>query len=110
MIVDKLFGAKSSDYAKFAIFVVDAADAGDDVAVKIVKDGADYMSAVARRLWQLNPGRMSIIGGLAPRLVPWMDKDVAEKLSPALNQPEFGAVYYAKQCMKKLQQPKMAEA
>jgi glucosamine kinase len=110
MIVDKLFGAKSSDYAKFAIFVVDAADAGDEVAVKIVKDGAAYMSAVARRLWQINPGRMSIIGGLAPRLVPWMDADVADKLSPALSQPEFGAVYYAKQCMKKLQQPKMAEA
>jgi glucosamine kinase len=110
MIVDKLFGAKSSDYAKFAIFVVDAADAGDEVAVKIVKDGAAYMSAVARRLWQTNPGRMSIIGGLAPRLIPWMDINIAEKLSPALSQPEFGAVYYAKQCMKKLQQPKMAEA
>lgn len=110
MIVDKLFGAKSSDYAKFAIFVVDAADAGDDVAVQIVKDGASYMSAVARRLWNTNPGRMSIIGGLAPRLIPWMDADVADKLSPALNQPEFGAVYYAKQCMKRLQQPKMAEA
>lgn len=101
MIVDKMFGAKSSDYAKFAIFVVDAADAGDEVAISIVKDGAAYMSAVARRLWATQPGRMSIIGGLAPRLIPWMDKDMADNLSPALYQPEFGAVYFAKQQSKR---------
>lgn len=100
MIVDKMFGAKSSDYAKFAIFVVDAADAGDEVAISIVKEGAAYMSAVARRLWAAQPGRMSIIGGLAPRLIPWMDKEMANNLSPALYQPEFGAVYYAKQQLK----------
>lgn len=97
MIVDKLFGAKQGDYARFAIFVVDAADAGDEVAINIVKEGAAYMSAVARRLWATQPGRMSMIGGLAPRLIPWMDQDMAEKLSPALYQPEFGAVYFAKQ-------------
>ena len=101
MIVDKMCGAKSSEYAKLAIFVVDAADAGDAVAVQIVKDGAAYMSNVARKLWATNPGRMSIIGGLAPRLIPWMDADIAANLSPALFQPEFGAVYYAKQSEQK---------
>lgn len=101
MIVDKMFGAKSSDYAKFAIFVVDAADAGDEVAINIVKEGAAYMSAVASRLWATEPGRMSIIGGLAPRLIPWMDKEMADNLSPALYQPEFGAVYFAKQQFKR---------
>jgi glucosamine kinase len=39
-----------------------------------------------------------MIGGLAPRLIPWMEKDIAEHLSPALFQPEFGAVYFARQC------------
>lgn len=97
MIVDRMFGAKQGDYAKFAIFVVDAADAGDAVAISIAKDGAAYMSGVARKLWATNPGRMSIIGGLAPRLIPWMDADMVANLSPALYQPEFGAVYFAKQ-------------
>ncbi|WP_049628977.1 N-acetylglucosamine kinase [Cellvibrio sp. pealriver] len=100
MIVDRMFGAKQGDYAKFAIFVVDAADAGDAVAIGIAKEGAAYMSGIARKLWATNPGRMSIIGGLAPRLIPWMEKDMAEKLSPALYQPEFGAVYFAKQRFK----------
>lgn len=100
MIVDKMFGARQGDYAKFAIFVVDAADEGDAVAINIVKDGAAYMSGVARKLWATSPGRMSIIGGLAPRLIPWMDKDMADNLSPVLYQPEFGAVYFAKQALK----------
>lgn len=100
MIVDRMFGAKQGDYAKFAIFVVDAADAGDAVAISIVKEGAAYMTGVARKLWATNPGRMSIIGGLAPRLIPWMDSDMSANLSPALYQPEFGAVYFAKQLFK----------
>jgi len=97
VIVDKMCGAKPSDYARFALLVVDAADAGDAVALRIVQAGADYMSAVARKLWQTQPGRMSMIGGLAPRLIPWMDQAMANNLSPALYQPEFGAVYFAKQ-------------
>jgi glucosamine kinase len=99
MIVDKMFGARQGDYARFAIFVVDAADAGDAVAISIVKEGAAYMSNVARKLWETNPGRMAMIGGLAPRLVHWMDNDMVAHLSPALYQPEFGAVYFAKQAI-----------
>lgn len=101
MIVDKLFGATQGDYARFAVFVLDAAEAGDAVAINIVKDGAGYMSDIARKLWVTNPGRMSMIGGLAPRLIPWMDKEMAEHLSPVLYQPEFGAVYFAKQALAK---------
>ncbi len=99
MIVDKLCGARQSDYARLANFVMDAADDGDAVAVKIVKDGAAYMSGIAGKLWATNPGRMAMIGGLAPRLIPWMDKDMVDHMSPVLYQPEFGAVYYAKQAL-----------
>lgn len=97
MIVDKLFGARQGDYARFAFLVLDAADAGDAVATTIVREGAAYMSDIARKLWATQPGRMSMIGGLAERLIPWMEKEIANQLSPVLYQPEFGAVYFAKQ-------------
>lgn len=97
MVVDKMFGAKQDDYAKFAVFVLEAADAGDEVACAIVKEGAAYMNAVAQKLLATNPERMSIIGGLAARLMGWMQKDITDQFSPALYQPEFGAVYFAKQ-------------
>jgi glucosamine kinase len=94
-LVDKLCGAKARDYAQLAVLVMDAAEAGDSQAEAIVKEGAAYMSAVAARLWATAPGRMSMIGGLAPRLIPWMDKTISAHLSPALYQPEFGAALYA---------------
>jgi len=97
MIVDKMAGAKSSDYAQLAIFVLDAADRDDAVALAIVKQGADYLSAVAERLWETKPARMSLLGGLAQRLIPWMSPAMVERLSAPLNQPEFGAVYFAQQ-------------
>lgn len=98
MMLDRLFGATQADYARFAILVVDAATAGDAVAMGIVREGAAYLSDVARKLWATNPGRMSLIGGLAPSLIPWMDQDISAHLSPALSPPEFGAVYFASQC------------
>lgn len=97
MIVDRMGAAKSSDYAQLAVLVLDAAEAGDEVAEKIVRDGADYMSAVAEKLWETEPHRMSIIGGLSARLIPWLKPDVVSNLSTPINQPEFGAIYYAKQ-------------
>lgn len=103
MIVDKMAGAKSSDYAQLAIFVLDAADREDAVALAIVKQGADYLSAVAERLWETKPGRMSLLGGVAQRMIPWMSPAVVERLSAPLNQPEFGAVYFAQQMNDALQ-------
>lgn len=96
MIVDKMTEAKSSDYARLAIFVLDAAEQGDAAALGIVQHGAVYLSAVAEKLWHTGPRRMSLLGGVAQRLTSWMSVSIVERLSPALKQPEFGAVYYAK--------------
>lgn len=97
MIVDKMGSAKSSDYAKLARLVLDAADAGDEVSVKIMREGADYLSALAEKLLETEPSRMSLIGGLSERLIPWLKPNIATALSAPLNQPEYGAVYYARQ-------------
>jgi glucosamine kinase len=97
MIVDKMGAAKSSDYAQLARFVLDAADMNDEISVNIMREGADYLSAVAEKLWETDPGRMSLIGGLSGRLTPWLKPSVAAGLSNPINQPEFGAVYFARQ-------------
>jgi glucosamine kinase len=97
MIVDKMGAAKSNDYAQLARFVLDAADQNDEVAVSIMREGAAYMSAVAEKLLETGPSRMSLIGGLSERLIPWLKPSVATSLSSPINQPEYGAVYFAKQ-------------
>jgi len=97
MIVDKMGAAKSNDYAQFARFVLEAAEQKDEVAIKIMREGADYMSALAEKLWETGPSRMSLIGGLSGPLTPWLNPSVAASLSNPISQPEFGAVYFAKQ-------------
>ncbi|WP_339615982.1 BadF/BadG/BcrA/BcrD ATPase family protein [uncultured Gilvimarinus sp.] len=105
MIVERLNGAKSSDYAKLAPLVFNAAEQGDEIALRIIHEGADYLTAIARRLWSINPPRMSMLGGVSQRIVDWMDKDIAERMSAPLRQPEFGAVHYARTQFAALAEP-----
>lgn len=97
MIVDKLGAAKSSDFAALAAFVFQAAEMNDEVAIKILREGADYLSAIGESLWQAEPGRMSLIGGLSERIKPWLKSSVTQHLSDPISQPECGAVYFARQ-------------
>lgn len=97
MIVEKMGAAKSNDYAQLARFVFEAAKSNDEVAVNILHEGAAYINAVAEKLWETQPGRMSFIGGLSESLMPWLASSVVANLSNPINQPEFGAVYFARQ-------------
>ena len=96
-IVENLAGQTSSVYAKLARIVLECANEQDHVAKGIVKEGAAYISELARKLFEVNPPRFSMIGGLAEPLAPWLDKDVIVKLSPTLAPPELGATYFARQ-------------
>lgn len=95
-LVEKI-GYGASQYAQLAPLVIAAANHGDPVAMAIVKDGADYISKLASKLLVAKPPRLSLIGGLAPLLVPWLAPEIQAQLAPALEQPEMGAVRLAMQ-------------
>ena len=95
-IVEAIAGKKATFYAQLANLVFDAAEQGDDVALSIVKEGAEYIDSLARTLLAKKPSRLSMLGGLTPRLKPWLDQDIQSQLSEPLSPPEVGAVYFAK--------------
>ncbi len=95
-LIEYLSSAKSSDYAKLAPLVFSAVEKNDAVATAIVKEGAAYIEAIAKKLLALNPPRLSMIGGISPLLLDWFSEDVVEKISPPLDQPEEGAVHFAR--------------
>ncbi len=97
MIVDRMAGAPSRDYAALAGLVLQAAHDGDTIALAIVREGAAYLDAVAEKLWQTGVSRLSLIGGLGQILLPWLSDATLARLSEPLRQPEFGAVYFARQ-------------
>lgn len=94
-LVEAISGQKSRFFAQLAGLVFDAAAADDSVAKAIVIEGAAYISGLARKLMATDPKRMSIIGGLAPLLLPYLEDDVRKTLSKPLAQPELGAIYFA---------------
>ena len=96
-LVENIAGKPATYYAQLANLVFDAAEQGDKVAKNIVKEGAEYINDIARTLWKKNPPRLSMIGGLTPRLRPWLDESIQAKLSDPLSPPEVGSVLFAKQ-------------
>jgi len=96
-LVEVIAGKPAAYYAKLANLVFDAAEEGDDLALTIVKEGASYIDDVARQLWNKQPPRMSLIGGLTPRIKPWLGAETRERLSEPLSPPEIGAVLFAQQ-------------
>lgn len=102
-LVEAIAGKVATYYAQLANLVFDAAEAGDKVALGIVEEGAEYINSIARTLWAKNPKRMSMIGGLTPRLKPWLAKEIQAQLSEPLSPPEVGSVLFARKQHAKLQ-------
>jgi len=98
-LVEVIAGKPAAFYARMANLVFDAAEQGDALALAIVKEGANYIDNVATQLSKCCPPRLSLIGGLTPRLLPWLAQEVQNSLSAPLNSPEVGAVFYARQQM-----------
>ena len=98
-LVEAIAGKPAAFYARMANLVFDAAEQGDALALAIVKEGANYIDNVATQLSKRCPPRLSLIGGLTPRLLPWLAQEVQNSLSAPLNSPEVGAVFYARQQM-----------
>lgn len=100
-LVEVIAGKAATYYAQLANLVFDAAEQGDKVALAIISEGAQYINSIASILWARNPPRMSMIGGLTPRLKPWLKKEIQGQLSEPLNPPEVGSVLFARQELEK---------
>ncbi|MBU2878436.1 BadF/BadG/BcrA/BcrD ATPase family protein [Aliiglaciecola lipolytica] len=95
-IVEKYLTSSTADFAKLAPLVFEYADQNDFVATGIVKQGATYLSSLARKLQTHGPQRTAFIGGLASRIQPWLDEDIQGSIQPPIAAPEYGAIMLAK--------------
>ena len=102
-IVEKIAGKKATFYAQLANLVFDAAEQGDKIALSIVEEGAEYINSLARSLLTRKPARISMLGGLTPRLKPWLAEELKAQLSEPMSAPEVGSVLFARQELAKLQ-------
>ena len=80
--------ATPGDFAAFAPRVFKYADEGDELAVGILRQTADDAAMLIRRLLELGAPKVAMIGGIFPRLYPWLPDDV----KPDLVKPEGDAL------------------
>jgi glucosamine kinase len=93
--------ATATDYATFAPLVLRHADAGDPVARRIVRDAAEQIDELVRRLAECGASRIALLGGLASSMQPWLAPDVQRRLVAVEGDAVDGALHLARRAVMK---------
>ena len=93
--------ATATDYATFAPLVMRHADAGDSVARRVVRDAAEQIDELVRRLSECGASRVALLGGLASSMQPWLAPDVQRRLVPIEGDAVDGALRLARRAVMK---------
>lgn len=88
--------ASATDYAALAPMVMRHADQGDPVGRRIVQGAAEQIDTLVRVLFEKGAPRVTLLGGLASPLEPWLSPDVRRRLKPADGDAVSGAIILAK--------------
>lgn len=93
-IVEIFNHAPPADFASFAPLVIEAAGIDDPIALKIVQEGADYLSRLALRALSVGDNRLALVGGVTAEILPWLNEVVLNVVYKAQHGPERGALFY----------------
>jgi len=93
--------ATATDYATFAPLVMRHADAGDPIARRIVREAAEQIDDLVRRLTECGAPRVALLGGLASSVQPWLAPDVQRRLVPVEGDAVDGALHLARRAAMK---------
>ncbi len=84
--------ARPSDYGAYAPATFAAASAGDPVALDIVHEAATALSELALAVRGLGADRLSMVGGVADAVRPYLLPEVADALSTPMMDALEGAI------------------
>jgi glucosamine kinase len=88
--------ASATDYAVLAPMVMRHADQGDPAGRRIVQSAAEQIDTLVRVLFEKGAPRVTLLGGLASPLEPWLAPDVRRRLKPADGDAVCGAIILAR--------------
>lgn len=88
-------GATPRDYAQLAPVVMDHAEANDAIARSIVEDAANHIERFIETIFEAGAPRCAVVGGLAPRMRPWLRERTLRLLSEPQGDALDGALRLA---------------
>ena len=95
-IVRWMTGALPRDFATLAPEVVAHAARNDPVAVELLRLAGGHIEALAQRLVALGVDRLSLVGGLAPAIEPWLSHATRRHLVAPQGDTVAGALQLAR--------------
>ena len=101
-IVTFAAGASSADYARFAPLIFKYALADDPLAVTLVSETAEAAISIIDTLGAAGAPSVSLIGGLAEPLLPWLPNRLSGFITPPQSDPADGAILMARRAFFKL--------
>jgi glucosamine kinase len=94
-VIDWMDRATPGDYAHFAPLVLDHAEDGDEIARSIVHAAALHVERFIETILARDSPRCVLMGGLAPRMKPWLRQHIAAKIDAPLGDALDGALVLA---------------
>ncbi|GGO76841.1 N-acetylglucosamine kinase [Marinobacterium nitratireducens] len=88
--------AQPGDYGAFAPLVLEQANAGDEMALGLVRQSAGEAGALVERLLALGMERICLMGGLAAAIEPWLSPAQRAHLVDAAGDAMDGALLLAR--------------
>lgn len=87
--------ATPGEYARFAPLVMDYADAGDDIAMSIVREAAMHVDCFIDTMIARGAEKCVLMGGLSRRMTPWLSARSVALLTAPLGDALEGALILA---------------
>lgn len=88
--------AEAGDYAQYAPQVIAAGRDGDSEAILILRAAGASLGDMLLALQGFGAPRLSLIGGLAQPIQPWLPENCRRLIAPALGDPIDGAILMAR--------------
>jgi glucosamine kinase len=101
-IVHWMTGASPKDFATFAPDIVEHALANDPVAVELLRLAGGHLDALAQRLIDFGVDRLSLVGGLAASIEPWLADSTRHHLVAPRGDAVAGALQLARKAAESL--------
>jgi glucosamine kinase len=94
--------ASPKDFAAFAPAIVEHALANDPVAVELLRLAGGHVDALAQRLIDFGVDRLSLVGGLATSIEPWLADSTRHHLVAPRGDAVAGALQLARNAAESL--------
>ena len=107
-IVHWMTGASPKDFATFAPEVVEHALANEPVAVELLRRAGGHVDALAQRLIDFGADRLSLVGGLAASIEPWLADATRHHLVAPRGDAVVGALQLARNAAESLHRGRTA--